>query len=53
MDVWDVRWDNSFVAKINDYLNVNLAVLLIYQKDQSVKTQVKEALQLGITYTLL
>jgi len=53
MDVWDVRWDNAFVAKINDYLNVNLAVLLIYQKDQSLKTQVKEALQLGITYTLL
>jgi Protein of unknown function (DUF3078) len=53
LDVWDVRWDNAFVAKLNDYLNVNLAVLLIYQKDQSPKTQVKEALQVGITYTLL
>lgn len=53
MDVWDVRWDNSFVVKINDYLNVNFAFLLIYQKDQSPKTQVKEALQLGFTYTLL
>lgn len=53
MDVWDVRWDNSFVAKFNDYLNFNLAFLLIYQKDQSPKTQIKEALQLGFTYTLL
>jgi hypothetical protein len=53
MDVWDVRWDNSFVAKFNDYLNFNIAFLLIYQKDQSPKTQIKEALQLGITYTLL
>ncbi len=53
MDVWDVRWDNSFVAKVNDWLNVNLSFLLIYQKDQSLKTQVKEALQLGFTYTLL
>jgi hypothetical protein len=53
MDVWDVRWDNSFVAKINDYVNVNFSFLLIYQKDQSPKTQVKEALQLGLTYTLL
>lgn len=53
MEVWDVRWDNSFVVKINDYLNVNLAFLLVYQKDQSVKTQIKEALQVGITYTLL
>jgi hypothetical protein len=50
MDVWDVRWDNSFVAKFNDYLNFNLSLLLVYQKDQSVKTQVKEALRL--TYTL-
>ncbi len=53
LDVWDVRWDNSFVAKFNDYVNVNFSFLLIYQKDQSVKTQLKEALQLGLTYTLL
>lgn len=53
MDVWDVRWDNAFVAKFNDYVNVNFSFLLIYQKDQSLKTQIKEALQLGLTYTLL
>ena len=53
MDVWDVRWDNSIVAKINDYLNTSLSYLLIYQKDQSVKTQMKEGLQLGINYTIL
>ncbi|HSD62829.1 MAG TPA: DUF3078 domain-containing protein [Ignavibacteriaceae bacterium] len=53
MDIWDVRWDNAFVAKINDYVNVNFSFLLIYQKDQSLKTQIKEALQLGLTYTLL
>jgi hypothetical protein len=53
MDVWDVRWDNTIVVKINDYLNINFAFLLVYQKDQSLKTQVKEALQLGLTYTLL
>lgn len=53
MDVWDIRWDNSLVAKFNDYVNVNFSFLLVYQKDQSPKTQIKEALQLGITYTLL
>lgn len=52
MDVWDVRWDNTITAKINNYVNVNLNVLLIYQKSQSPKTQVKEALQLGFTYTI-
>ncbi|GJQ62033.1 MAG: hypothetical protein SCALA702_10860 [Melioribacteraceae bacterium] len=52
IDVWDVRWDNSLVASINDYMNVNLGVLVIYEKAQSIKTQVKQTLQLGITYKL-
>lgn len=52
MDVWDVRWDNTITAKISKYVNVNLNVLLIYEKNQSLKTQLKEALQLGFTYNL-
>ncbi|MFH0736798.1 MAG: DUF3078 domain-containing protein [bacterium] len=52
IDVWDVRWDNTIVAKITSLVNVNLNVLMIYEKSQSLKTQLKEALQLGITYTL-
>jgi hypothetical protein len=51
-DVWDVRWDNTLTAKINDYFNVNLNVLLLYEKSQSPKTQLKEALLLGFTYTV-
>jgi len=53
LDVWDVRWDNALVAKVNDYINVNLGFLLIYQKDQSPTTQMKQALQLGIVYAIL
>lgn len=53
LDVWDVRWDNTITAKINKYFNVNINVLVIYQKDQSIKTQLKQALQLGITYSLI
>lgn len=52
MDVWDVRWDNLLTAQISKYFNVNFNVLLIYEKKQSPKTQLKEALQFGITYTL-
>jgi len=52
LDVWDVRWDNIITAQISKYFNVNFNVLLIYEKKQSPKTQLKEALQLGITYTL-
>ena len=52
LDVWDVRWDNTITAQINKYFNTNLNVLVIYEKSQSYKTQVKEALQLGISYNL-
>lgn len=53
LDVWDVRWDNTISAQINKYFTTNLNVLLIYEKRQSPKTQLKEALQLGITYRIM
>lgn len=51
-DVVDVRWDNNITAKVNDYINVNINVVLIHEISQSRKTQLKEALQLGIIYTI-
>ncbi len=51
LSVWDVRWDNVITAKVNDYINVNFNFLLIYDEEQSLKRQIKEALQLGITYS--
>lgn len=53
LDVWDVRWDNTISAQINKYFSTNLNVLMLYEKRQSPKTQLKEVLQLGITYRLL
>lgn len=52
LDVWDVRWDNLFVAQVTKLINVNLNILLVYDADQTLRTQVKEALQIGITYNL-
>lgn len=52
LDVWDVRWDNTISAKVNKYISVNINVLTVYEKKQSPKTQLKEALQFGITYTI-
>lgn len=52
LDVWDVRWDNIFTAQVTKLINVNLNILLIYDVDQTIKTQLKEALQIGITYTI-
>ncbi|MBK9331465.1 MAG: DUF3078 domain-containing protein [Ignavibacteria bacterium] len=51
-DVWDIGFDNTFTAVVNDFLNVNLNVLVVYEKAQSLKTQLKEGLQVGITYTV-
>ncbi|HWQ81269.1 MAG TPA: DUF3078 domain-containing protein [Ignavibacteria bacterium] len=52
LDVWDVNWDNIITAKVNDYINVNLGVNIIYEKKASFKTQIKEALQVGFSYVI-
>lgn len=51
-DVWDVDFDNTISAKVNNFLSVNLNVLVIYEKAQSPKTQLKEGLNIGISYTV-
>ncbi len=52
LSVWDVRWDNLIVARVNSFVNVNFTYDLVYQKDQSLTTQMKEGLQLGLTYAI-
>jgi hypothetical protein len=52
LDTWDVRWDNTFIAKINEFINVNLNMLVIYERKQSLRTQMKESLQLGLMYKI-
>ncbi len=53
LDVWDVRWENAIVAKINNFLNVNVTYLFLYEKAQSPTAQMKESLQLGFLFRLL
>ena len=52
LDVWDVGWDNTLTAVINDFMTASIDVLLVYEKSQSLRTQLKEGLQLGINYTV-
>ena len=52
LDVWDVGWDNSLTAVINKFMNVSIDALVVYEKSQSPKTQLKEGLQLGINYNV-
>ena len=48
-----VRSDNTLAAKINTYLTVNLNVQFIHEPSVSVRTQVKQTLALGLSYTFL
>ena len=48
-----VRNDNTIAAKVSKYITVNLNVQLINEKRVSPRTQVKEALAIGLSYTLL
>jgi len=52
LDVWDVRFENIITAKVNDYINVNFNVTLVHEISQTRKTQLKEALQLGLSYQI-
>ncbi len=52
LNVWDVAWDNTMTGKINDFVNASLSFKLVYDVDQSLRTQLKESLQIGFTYTL-
>jgi len=48
-----VRSDNIIAAKVNEYIVTSLSLQLINDVTVSPKTQVKEMISLGITYTLL
>lgn len=53
MDEIIVRSDNSITAKVNEYINVSLSVQLIHDVTITRRTQIKEVLAIGISYTLL
>ncbi len=48
-----VRSDNSITAKVNKYISVILNVQFINDQNVTTRTQVKETLGLGLTYTVL
>ncbi len=52
-DEIDVRWDNIFSAKISKFIGVGFNYQLLYDKDISLKRQVKQVLSAGLTYAFL
>ncbi len=53
IDVVIVRSNNTVVAKVSQHISVNLNVQLINDANITARTQVKQSLALGLTYTLL
>ncbi len=53
LDETDVKWDNTFSAKISKYIDVSFNIKLFYDKDVSDKRQIKQSLSVGLTYTFL
>ncbi len=52
-DETDVNWDNTLSVKVSEYINVNVNVKLVYDKDISVKRQLKQSMALGVNYTFI
>jgi hypothetical protein len=48
-----VRSDNTAAVKVNKYVTVNLNVQIVNDDSASDKTQIKEALALGLSYNFL
>lgn len=46
------RLDANLTAKVNKYINVNLAGVILYDYDQDVDVQYSQVLSLGILYSL-
>lgn len=49
----DVNWDSTLAAKVSKVISVNFNVRLLYDRNISRKRQLKQALALGLTYTIL
>lgn len=46
----DHRFDLTFTAKVNKFINVNLGGILIYDYDQDTRVQLSQAFSLGVLY---
>lgn len=49
----DTIWENNIAMKVNDFLNVNLGFVTLFDNDVSEDLQLKELLSLGVSFSLL
>ncbi len=48
----DVTWENLFTAKVAKYINVTLAIDLVYDRDTIAEWQFREVLSAGFSYNI-
>lgn len=53
IEVWDIRLDSKWIAKINSWLNVSFKYNFIFKKSESPTAQMKESWQMGVTYNFI
>ncbi|MCF7806954.1 MAG: DUF3078 domain-containing protein [Candidatus Marinimicrobia bacterium] len=53
LDEIDVNYDNILTVKVSEYINMNVNVKLVYDKDISVKRQIKQTMAIGLNYTFI
>ncbi len=49
----DAIWENLITMKVNDWLQTNFELVLLFDDDVSSKVQLKEVLSVGVTFVLL
>ena len=49
----DVIWDNAINMQVNDWLSTDLQFVALFDEDTSSALQLKEAISVGVSFTLL
>jgi hypothetical protein len=53
IDNTDVNFSNELIGKINEFMNMSLQFVMLYDSDFSRKVQIKQVLSAGISYSIL
>lgn len=53
IDNTDVNFSNEMIGKINDFMNMSLQFVMIYDSDYSREVQVKQVLSAGVSFSIL
>ncbi|MDZ7683183.1 MAG: hypothetical protein U5J63_16130 [Fodinibius sp.] len=53
IDNTDVNFSNELVGKVNDFMNMSLQFVMVYDSDFNREVQIKQVLSAGISYGVL